>query len=147
MLDDLTLEIVRGECDESIHRYADMVPADIERCNCGSSLVRVVSETTDRGREFTAVCAKCGNHVFGLTDNYDDSNYKRIIYNHTRALSKSHCKNKPNVPQLDSLTKDKEGPESKHAYWIGYHEGVKYGYHAIMKFIDFINGKPMEEKE
>jgi hypothetical protein len=32
---DMTLEIVRGECDDSIHQHSDMVPADIERCTCG----------------------------------------------------------------------------------------------------------------
>lgn len=149
MLDEAIIEIVRGECDESVKRYSDMIPEDIQRCTCGSSLVRVVSEKVDAGREYTAVCAKCGNHVFGLTDDFnkDKSDYKRIIYNRVKKMAKSHKRNKPTTLQLDEITKNEKGPESENAFWIGYHKGVEYGYQATLDFINFINGKKdMEEK-
>lgn len=46
---------------------------NITRCSCGSSLVRIVNEPIIKdgkevGREYTVICAECGEEVFGFTD-------------------------------------------------------------------------------
>lgn len=67
-------ELVLPECDDSYWKYASEKDQDkFNRCTCGSSLVRVITEEIIddkelKGYEYSVVCAKCGCHVFGFTN-------------------------------------------------------------------------------
>lgn len=139
--EEMLIEIIRKESDDTILNIADVFPDDIERCPCGSSLVRVVARKVPEGREYNLVCTKCGGHISGIVDPFNVivTNYKKIIREHTEELLNSHNSHKYlDDERLKRLTKDEKEPKSSKEYWIGYQEGVSFGYEAVIKFIKLL---------
>jgi len=58
----MIVETVQPEY-EALNKANALENDSLERCPCGSSLVRIVREEERDGHDYTAVCAKCNNRV------------------------------------------------------------------------------------
>jgi len=93
--DERIMEMVLPEWDHEYHTDQECW----ERCPCGSSIMRVENypifeKKKEVGREYAVFCAKCGSHVFGFTDIWDEQVLEELKKFERRHAGKTPCEKK-----------------------------------------------------